>query len=209
MIALLTGIIRAIEQTHLILDVNGVGYEVAVTTQTASMLGPIGSTASLQIITHVREDAITLFGFATKEDKAAFSKLTTIQGVGAKMALSLLSAFSPEQIWRAIVTDDKKTLTSADGVGPKLAARLVTELEDYASKQLFPSAPSISSNRNTVSAQQKQPIALTPIQEAISALTHLGYSTQDATRAVSMVANDDSQADLNTLIKHALREIAS
>jgi Holliday junction DNA helicase RuvA len=163
---------------------------------------------TLQVVTQVREDAITLFGFATRDDKAAFLKLTTIQGVGAKMALSLLSAFTPEQIWRAIVSDDKKSLTSADGVGPKLAARLTTELKDYASKQLFPSG-NVTLSRTVTKGTSNQNAPISKVQEAVSALTNLGYSPSDAARAVSIASNDHVDADLGTLIKHALREVVS
>lgn len=207
MIALLTGLLRALDNQIVVIDVNGVGYEAMVTTRTAAAIGPIGATASLHIITHVREDAITLFGFATRDDKDAFLKLTTVQGVGAKMAMSLLSAFTPEQIWRAIISDDKKTLTQADGVGPKLAVRLTTELKDFASKQIF---PGVTSKSNKATASATAPSAPVGIwNEAVSALVHLGYAAGDASRAVSIAANQNEDADLQTLIKLALREVAS
>ena len=205
MIALLTGILRQTDNQHLIIDVNGVGYEVAATGRTHGQIGPIGSPITLQIVTQVREDAITLFGFATRDEKEAFLKLTTIQGVGAKMALSLLSAFTSEQIWRAIVSDDKKMLTQADGVGPKLAARLTTELKDWAGKQIFPGATAKSSKSSAANAA---PIANDSLSEAVSALINLGYSPTDATRAVSKVANENNSADLSTLIRLSLREVA-
>ncbi len=199
MIALLTGILKQIDAQNVILDVNGVGYQVFVTGRTQQALGGSGTPATLHIVTQVREDAITLFGFAQREEKDTFLKLTTVQGVGAKMALALLSAFTPEQIWRAIVSDDKKTLCSADGVGPKLAARLATELKDYAGKQFFPAS---------TKTKTSTPAANGRFNEAIAALVALGYSPSDATRAVSLVANENGDRDISTLIKLALREVA-
>lgn len=204
MIALLTGTLRALDNHLAIIDVNGVGYEVLVTGRTAATLGPIGTATTLHVITHVREDAISLFGFATREDKDSFTKLTTVQGVGAKMAMSLLSSFTPEQIWRAIVSDDKKTLTAADGVGPKLAVRLTTELKDFASKQIFPGTTGKTGKNAAPSAAPQGPVG-----EAVSALMHLGYGLNDATRAVSIVANQNENADLQTLIRLALREVSA
>ena len=205
MIALLTGILRQSDAQHLIIDVNGVGYEVAATTRTQSLVGPIGTPLTLHIVTQVREDAITLFGFSARDEKEAFLKLTTVQGVGAKMALSLLSAFTAEQIWRAVISDDKKMLTQADGVGPKLAARLATELKEYAGKQVFPGAsPKTAKGGTTTTA----PVANDALSEAVSALVNLGYTPTDATRAVSKVANENDGADLSTLIRLSLREVA-
>ena len=208
MIALLTGILRQIDAQNLILDVNGVGYQVAVTNRTQSVLGPISAPTTLQIITQVREDAITLFGFATREEKDAFVKLTTVQGVGARMALSLLSAFTSEQLWRAIISDDKKALTSADGVGPKLAARLTTELKDWASKQVFPGSGIIKTGKTSAKIAMSAPAPQSVVQEAVSALVNLGYAPSDAARAISIVANENDEADLQTLIRLGLREVA-
>lgn len=206
MIALLTGILRNLDNQSLIIDVNGVGYDVAVTARTRGLLGPIGSTLTLQIVTQVREDAITLFGFSDREEKDSFLKLTTVQGVGAKMALNLLSSFTSEQLWRAIISDDKKSLTAADGVGPKLAARLTTELKDWASKHVFPGTVKTAKSAAApvmISAEQSA------MSEAVSALVNLGYPPVDATRAVSKIANENDDADLQTLIKLALREVAA
>jgi len=202
MIALLTGILKQIDAQNVILDVNGVGYQVFITGRTQQLLGGTGTPVTLHIVTQVREDAITLFGFAQREEKETFLKLTTVQGVGAKMALSLLSALTPEQLWRAIISDDKKTLSGADGVGPKLAARLATELKDYAGKQVFPATAPKTKNQPTVAATGN-------FHEAISALVNLGYSPSDATRAVSLVANENDDKDLSTLIKLALREVSA
>jgi len=207
MIALLSGILRHTDPGSIIIDVNGVGYQVGITTQTQSLLGPIGSALTLHIVTQVREDAITLFGFSARDEKESFLKLTTIQGVGARMALNLLSTMNSEQLWRAIISDDKKSLTAAEGVGPKLAARLTTELKDYASKQVFPGGGTLPKTVKTAATSASIPADAT--REAISALINLGYSPTDAARAVSIVANENGDADLSTLIRLSLREVAN
>lgn len=212
MIALLSGILRHTEPHSVIIDVNGVGYQVGITGQTQSLLGPIGSALTLHIVTQVREDAITLYGFSQRDEKESFLKLTTIQGVGARMALSLLSSLTSEQLWRAIISDDKKLLTQADGVGPKLAARLTTELKDYAGKQVFPGSGNTMKTGKTVAANTAPSTAIPSgdvTHEAVSALINLGYSPTDAARAVSVVANENGDADLSTLIRLSLREVAN
>lgn len=218
MIALLTGILRYSEPFSVIIDVAGVGYQVGITSQTQSLMGPVGSSLTLHIVTQVREDAITLYGFSTREEKDSFTKLTTIQGVGARMALSLLSSMSAEELWRAIISDDKKRLTMADGVGPKLAARLTTELKDYAGKQVFPAANTAGTKNadgNTALVSRgKNALAVNngaqhdPVREAISALVNLGYSAGDAARAVAIVANENRDSDLSTLIRLSLQEVS-
>lgn len=212
MIALLSGILRHNEPHSVIIDVNGVGYQVGITSQTQSLLGPVGSALTLHIVTQVREDAITLFGFSQRDEKESFLKLTTIQGVGARMALSLLSTLTSDELWRAIISDDKKTLTRADGVGPKLAARLTTELKDYAGKQVFPGGgiSKTSKTANTISQNASVAISAGDLtREAVSALVNLGYSPSDAARAVSIVANENEDADLSTLIRLSLNEVAN
>ncbi|MBC7635007.1 MAG: Holliday junction branch migration protein RuvA, partial [Acetobacteraceae bacterium] len=131
MIAKLTGRIEGLEADRCIVDVNGVGYLVQSSTRTLSALQD-GGTASLLIETQVREDAIQLFGFAESAERDWFRLLTTVQGVGAKVALGILSALSPRDLIGAIQSGDRASLTRAPGVGPKLAVRLLTELRDKA-----------------------------------------------------------------------------
>lgn len=132
MIGRLAGTLVAVEPEAVLVDVNGVGYVVGVSTRTLAALPPPGAAVTLTIETMVREDAITLYGFLDPAERAAFRTLLTVQGVGAKVALALLGAFSPGQIAAAVATGDAKTLTRASGVGARLAARLVTELEGQA-----------------------------------------------------------------------------
>ena len=131
MIARLRGNVDAIEDGRCIMDVGGVGYLVFCSTRTLGAL-PNAGTATLLIETQVREDAISLYGFATSAERDWFRLLTTVQGVGAKVALALLSALSPDQLIAAISSGDKSALTRAPGVGPKLAIRICTELREKA-----------------------------------------------------------------------------
>lgn len=209
MIAYLSGILRHAEPLSVIIDVNGVGYQVGITTQTQDLLGPVGSATTMHIVTQVREDAITLFGFATREEKDSFVKLTTVQGVGARMALNLLSAMSSERLWQAIINDDKKSLTAAEGVGPKLAARLTTELKDHAGKQVFPGSASGGKGVKFTAAPSFAPAKGDVTREAVSALVNLGYAQNDAARAVSIVYSQDNDIALSALITAALREVAA
>ena len=130
MIGKLSGTIDSVSGSHVILDVQGVGYVVMCSARTLREMGAIASPASLLIETHVREDAINLYGFKDAEEQDWFRLLTTVQGVGAKVGLAILSALSPAQLGHVILSQDKAALTQADGVGPKLALRLVTELKD-------------------------------------------------------------------------------
>lgn len=211
MIALLSGTLAHVDPHSIIINVNGVGYQVGITSQTQSLLGPVGSPLTLHIVTQVREDAITLFGFSARDEKESFLKLTTIQGVGSRMALNLLSTLNSEQLWRAILSDDKKLLTSAEGVGPKLAARLTTELKDYAGKQVFPGTGAMakSSRAAATPITSNVPAAGDVTREAVSALINLGYSPTDAARAVSVVANENEDADLSTFIRLGLQQLSN
>ena len=130
MIGKLSGKIDSVSGSHVIIDVGGVGYVVTCSSRTLRNIGAVGDPATLRIETHVREDAISLFGFADTVEQDWFKLLTTVQGVGAKVALAILGSLSPEQLAQAIAAQDKAVMAQADGVGPKLALRLVTELKD-------------------------------------------------------------------------------
>lgn len=210
MIALLKGIIAKLGDNYLILDVNGVGYKVFASSRTLSQIGGAGDFAMLHIETHVREDHIHLFGFATAEEQEWFNILCTVQGVGAKMGLSILSAVPANQIAHAIAAQDKAAFTQADGVGPKLGVRIVTELKDKAAKMVFGSPQSQSSS-------SKQALTTTAIhapsvsEDALSALMHLGYSRVDAFTAITKIANNNEEQDipLQDLIRLALKELSA
>jgi Holliday junction DNA helicase RuvA len=140
MIARLRGVIDEIGLDGVIVDVGGVGYPVLVSTRTRAAL-PADAPATLLIETQIREDAVTYFGFIDRPERDWFRMLTTIQGVGGKVALNILSVFEPDRLAQTILAQDRTLLTRADGVGPKLAARLVTELKDRASAWGLGAAP--------------------------------------------------------------------
>lgn len=200
MIGKLSGIIDSFDIGHLILDVNGVGYVVNASSRTLAQIGSVGDAVSILIITQVREDAITLFGFADAIEQQWFKLLTSVQGVGAKAGLAILAVCPADNLSYVIASQDKAALTQADGVGPKLATRILTELKDKVSGMEFGSSSAHSSG-GTV-----QPSGID--QDAVSALTNLGYGSADAFRAVQ--ANKDKANDnLQTLIRLALQELSA
>ncbi len=210
MIGKLSGIIDSFARDHLILDVKGVGYLVHASGRTLSRIGQAGDPASVLIITQVREDAITLFGFAEEAERAWFKLLTSVQGVGAKVALSILSAVAPDKLGYVIASQDKAALTQADGVGPKLAVRILTELKDKAGKvELSVDTMSPAKGAKILEgAGEEGGVA----QDAVSALTNLGYARSEAFAAVMNVrgkANDNMRDDLQAIIRLALRELSA
>lgn len=198
MIGRLKGIVDAVEDDHLIVDVGGVGYLVFCSSKTLHACAP-GAAASLFIETHVREDHIHLYGFASVSEQKWFKILTNVQGVGAKLALVLLSAFSPNELTQAIAAQDKTFLTRASGVGPKLALRLVTELKDKVG--VFVAEAPVEKGQRSKVIGHRDGVK----DDAISALTNLGIARMDAFLAVNKVANDDKK--LEQIITDALKEV--
>jgi Holliday junction DNA helicase RuvA len=197
MIAKLTGRIDALEADRCIIDVNGVGYLVQASTRTLSALQD-GAVASVLIETQVREDAIQLFGFAESAERDWFRLLTTVQGVGARVALGILSALSPRDLIAAIQTADRASLTRAPGVGPKLAVRLLTELRDRAGAMPV-----------GVGFSAIVPPPTGGAADAISALLNLGYRRPEAQAAVAKVLDRQGEgAAVGQLIREALQELA-
>ncbi|MBC7635753.1 MAG: Holliday junction branch migration protein RuvA [Acetobacteraceae bacterium] len=197
MIAKLTGRIEGLEADRCIVDVNGVGYLVQSSTRTLSALQD-GGTASLLIETQVREDAIQLFGFAESAERDWFRLLTTVQGVGAKVALGILSALSPRDLIGAIQSGDRASLTRAPGVGPKLAVRLLTELRDKAG------AMPVGIGFSAI-----MPPPVGGAADAVSALLNLGYRRPEAQAAVGKVIERLGEgAAVGQLIRESLQELA-
>jgi Holliday junction DNA helicase RuvA len=196
MIARLRGIVDAISDSSCIIDVGGVGYLVFCSTRTLGAL-PNAGTASLLVETHVREDAISLYGFSSSAERDWFRLLTTVQGVGAKVGLALLSALSPDQLIAAIATGDKSALTRSPGVGPKLALRIVTELREKAG--IMPGGATM-------------PAAFAPkgaAADALSALTNLGYRRAEAEAALARAGEEyGPDAALDVLIRAGLKALA-
>lgn len=216
MIAKLRGMVDSYGEDYAIIDVNGVGYLVFASAKTLAKLVK-GAEVSLLIETVVREDSITLFGFADAWEKEWFNTLTKVQGVGVKVCLAILSVLSPMQLAQAISAQDKNSFTRANGVGPKLAARIITELKDkIVTIPTVDMAKELDVNMNpqteansvadVVLAQQDDPNKL---EDAISALVNLGYQRLEAYKAVNQAALNNPEADISTLIKLALREFAN
>src|SRR5262245_58561490 len=200
MIGKLTGKIEFTGEDRVLVDVNGVGYLVQTSARTLKRLREMGETASLLIETQVREDAINLIGFADAEEQNAFRVLTTVQGVGTKVALSLLSTLSPSQLSGAIVNQDTKLLSSADGVGGKLAARLVTELKDKAA--------SIASAAVIAFPAQGKTTSNSLAGDAVSTLANLGFRRDEAFAAVMRALEKNREASFDEVIRLALQDLS-
>jgi Holliday junction DNA helicase RuvA len=208
MIVRLTGQVDDVGLDGVMLDVQGVGYQVMVSTRTRAAMPAKGETASLLTEMQIREDHWSLFGFIDRAERDWFRTLTTVQGVGGRVALAILSVLAPEQLTRAILAQDKVSLARADGVGPKLAARLVTELKDKAAAHgLAPAAP--TGTVITVPPPVASDLA-GPAEDAISALVNLGYRRPDALGAVATAQRKLGEgAGVSDLIRAGLKEIAS
>ena len=210
MIGKLTGHVDEIAEDHFILDVNGVGYLVFASGKTLAACPSRGGAMSVLTETHVREDHIHLYGFATAAERVWFKTLTTVQGVGVKMAMAILSALSPEQILTAIAAQDKKALTVVSGVGPKLAERIVLELKSKAVQLGAAGFSMPAAHAGEGAAKGKKPaVAPTMVEDALSALVHLGYGRSEAFTVVMRLQQEAPDAKLDALIRNSLRELAA
>jgi len=197
-IARLTGIIDSAAADSCILEVGGVGYLVFASARTLGQLPRGGEAASLHIETHVREDHIHLYGFATIEERDWFRLLTTVQGVGARLALALLGTLAPAALAEAVLVQDKTSLTRASGVGPKLAQRIVSELKDKVGGIALAAG---------VAAAEGEPRGA--VADAVSALVNLGYRRAEALGAVSGAARSlGGGASAEALIRAGLKELS-
>ncbi len=202
MIGKLSGIVDTIGEDYLILDVQGVGYLVHCSSRTLAKLRT-GEAAKLAIETHVREDAIRLYGFVTEGERGWFQLLQTVQGVGAKVALALLGSLSPGELAAAIAHQDKAQIARAPGIGPRLAARLTAELKDK-----LPAGMVLSDLTSTVAAQAAAPEP-PAAQDAVTALLTLGYGRPQALDAVSGALRAlGESADTAALIRRALQDLS-
>jgi Holliday junction DNA helicase RuvA len=205
MISKLSGILDSVHDGFLTLDVQGVGYQVFASSSTLAQCTGVGEPLSLLIDTHVKEDYIKLFGFRNAAEQEWFRLLTSVQGVGAKAAMAILTACPPDQIGFAIAAGDKPAIQRADGVGPKLAARILTELKDKAGKidlQIQPKA--------LAKAPANESAGGGVDQDAVSALINLGYQRTDAYAAVMNVkANaENDNIELSEMIRLSLQELS-
>jgi len=202
MIGKLTGKLDFVGADHVIIDVGGVGYLVHCASATLARLS-VGATVSLSIETKVSEEAIRLYGFLAADEREWFRLLQTVQGVGARVALSVLSALKLNELERAVVLGDKAAIGRAQGVGPKLATRIVTELKDK--------APALAMQRSAESGERVVGLRVprTAESEAISALVKLGYSQLAAGEAVARASHSlGDSAALDVLIRESLRQLA-
>lgn len=197
MIARLTGVLAESAGDHAVIDVAGVGYLVQASTRTLSAIGPTGGQVMLFTEMQVREDAITLFGFGSAGERDWFRLLTSVQGVGGRVALAILSALAPDDLTRAIAAGDKAMIARANGVGPKLAQRIAMELKDkIGGVTLGPAGTAI-------------PVAAGAAADALSALANLGFRPAEANMAVAAaVADLGEDASLDALVRLALRKAA-
>jgi holliday junction DNA helicase RuvA len=204
MIGKLKGVIDSYGEDHVLLDVHGVGYLVHCSSRTLQRLPPTGEAAVLSIETHVREDMIRLYGFQSDAEREWFRLAQTVQGVGAKVALGLLSVLDPGQLASAVATGDKASIARAPGVGPKLAARFVAELKDKA-----PAFSGLDPALVRLSGAIEDRTAPQPVTDAISALVNLGYAQAQASAAVAAALNKaGEEPEARVLIRLGLRELA-
>lgn len=210
MIARLKGIIDSLGADQAVIDVGGVGYLVFASSRTLAALPAPGEAAALFVETHVREDHIHLYGFATPRERELFRLLTGVSGVGAKVALAILSALDAETLSNAIAAQDKTAVARAQGVGPRLAQRVVTELRDKVAGIAFaPPGVSVPAAAGTGSSAAGDS---TPsgVEDAVSALVNLGYGRAEAYSAVATVARQmGGDAGLDTLIRAGLKELSA
>lgn len=205
MIAKLRGLLDSQGDDWAVIDVGGVGYLVFCSGRTLSRLPAAGEAVALAVETHVREDHIHLYGFLDAGERAWFRLLLTVQGVGSKVALSVLSVLSPDQLAASIAAQDKRELTRAGGVGPKLAQRIVLELKDKAA------GVAVSAGFAPAAATAAQTFAPAggAIEDAVSALVNLGYRRIEAFAAVSGAARAlGENARVAELIRSGLKDLA-
>jgi Holliday junction DNA helicase RuvA len=201
MIGYLSGKILEKEANTVIVDVAGVGYEVTIPLSTFYELGDVGAEVSLRIFTHVREDALQLFGFKTARERELYLKLISVQGIGAKSGITMLSGMSADEIVSAIRTNNLARLTSIPGVGKKTAERLVVELRDKIGEL------SVGTAAGSSSATQAAP-SESVFDDALSALVNLGYQRNAAEKALQDSAKEGTEMTVQKLLRAALQRLA-
>ena len=204
MIGKLRGVVDSYGEDFVILDVGGVGYVVHCSARTLQALPAAGEGATLAVETHVREDQIRLFGFASEAEREWFRLLQTVQGVGTRVGLSVLSTLKPAALASALALRDKAAVARAPGVGPKVAERIVTELKDKA--PVFANVdPAVARLSGAVDEKR----APQPLADAVSALVNLGYGQPQAAAAVAAAVREAGEnAEVARLIRLGLRELA-
>ncbi len=204
MIAFLKGEIADLTEGSVVLDVNGVGYEVLVPGQLLSMLEGIGSRVKLYTYMQVREDAVVLFGFLTKDDLQMFRLLTGVSGVGPKAGLNILSTLGVDDLRFAILADDVKRIAKTPGIGAKTAQKIILELKDRLDRQDVFEKKSASGQ---ITPEAAAAAGSQVVQEAVEALVALGYGSTEALKAVRSVQPGEDM-DVETVLKEALKRMA-
>ena len=203
MIAYLNGILAEIEEENIVIEVNGIGYNVRIPAGMAGRLPQIGEVVKLYTYTSVREDAIGLYGFLSRDDLNMYRQLITVSGIGPKGGLSVLSAMSADELRMAVISQDAKAIAKAPGVGTKTAQRIILELKDKISLE----DTAMMREVNQV-PQDSMPTGKSEAQtEAVEALTALGYSPSEALRAVKAVLQETPDLDVEALLKAALKKM--
>lgn len=201
MIAYLSGKLLEKHTNTAIVDVGGVGYEVSIPLSTFYELGEVGSDVSLRIYTHVREDAIQLFGFKTLRERDLYLRLISVQGIGAKSGITMLSGMSADEIIMAIRTNDLARLTSIPGVGRKTAERLVIELRDKVGE--------LSGDGTALDAASRTALPADAVfEDALSALVNLGYQRAAAEKALNQAAQEGTEISVQKLLRRSLQILA-
>lgn len=203
MIAFVYGTIEEVSEDTVIVDVNGIGYQIYISADTASSLPPIGDPIKLYTYTYVREDAFLLYGFLTRDDLQIFKQLITVSGIGPKGGLAVLSVMSADDLRFAILSGDAKMIATAPGIGKKTAERVILDLRDK-----------VSLEDTLVHRQMNEPLETSSVlsnensirTEAVEALTALGYSAQEALRAVKKVTLTENM-DVEAVLKAALKNM--
>ena len=203
MIAWLHGVLRLTDDDHVVVDVGGVGYHVFCSGRTMNAMPRVGDSVTLEIETHVREDHIHLFGFSETTERDWFRLLQTVQGIGARVALGILSVLSSTELFRAIVAQDHTLFTQVSGVGPKLARRVVAELKDK-----VPQLTAAAGAGDSTALQTKEQAS--DAGDAVSALVNLNYRRDEAFGAIVKAQRDlGAEAPVAALIQAGLKELAS
>lgn len=201
MIGKLTGRLDTISNNGAIIDVAGVGYSVFASSRTLNQLGSVGEVVTVLVETHVREDHIHLYAFYSDDEKRWFQTLQTVQGVGSKAALAILSVLNSDDIMNSLLSEDKTMFVRADGVGQKLASRIVSELKDKVDGVFV----SDLSNTEIIKNQDNALLA-----DAVSAMVNLGFSRFEAQKAVSQASSEPTNTEtLDKLVAATLKELAS
>ena len=205
MIAFLTGTLLAKQATSVIVDVGGVGYEVAIPISTFYELEEPGSRVQLRIYTHVREDALQLFGFKTARERELFMRLISVSGIGPKLGITLLSGMSAEEMIAAIRNNNLARLTLIPGVGRKTAERLVLELRDKIGTL---SPPGVDAEGGVETPPSPVMAEDAVHQDALSALVNLGYQRSAAEKAITFALNEGGEITVEILLRRSLRRLA-